>query len=155
MSNHYQNSQSVREMTKATLFDSSSVSQQNETTSFVADCADSPCCPFLKLINKPFRELRNQEDEREGRRGVGDIVFHFQEKNCCKHTNDPIPTGLAGLCSNRYSKMTKDQYQTCVMFQPDLFFFLLSLTFLSTRHKIKHLTLFLESKLRVVLRLTM
>lgn len=78
VSNHYQNSQSVREMTKATLFDSFSVSQQNET-SFVADCADSPRCLFLKLINEPFKELRNQE-EREGRGRVGDTVFHFQEK---------------------------------------------------------------------------
>lgn len=50
--------------------------------------------------------------------------------------------------------MTKEQYQTCDV-SAKSFFFLLSLTFLSTWHKIKHLTLFLESKLRVVLRLTM
>lgn len=91
MSNHYQNSQSVREMTKATLFDSYSVSHQNETMSFVADCADSPCCPFLKLINEPFRELGNQEEEREGRGGVGDIVFHFQEKTAANTQTIQFP----------------------------------------------------------------
>lgn len=78
-------------MTKATLFDSYSVSHQNETMSFVADCADSPCCPFLKLINEPFRELENQEEEKEGTGGVGDIVFHIQEKTAANTQTIQFP----------------------------------------------------------------
>lgn len=42
----------VRKMTKATLFDSFYASYHDETLNYVADCADHPCCPFLKLINK-------------------------------------------------------------------------------------------------------
>lgn len=51
----------VRKMTKATLFDSFYASCHNETVNYVADCADRPVCPVLKLINKHIRELEFRE----------------------------------------------------------------------------------------------
>lgn len=99
----------VRKMTKATLFDSFYASYRNETVNYVADCADRPVCPFLKLINKHIREL----DIRETGGGVRwrkHVPFHLKE-NCHKLHNDPITTGLTVLCSNRDCFFKKeDQY---------------------------------------------
>lgn len=89
----------VRKMTKATLFDSFYVSYHNETVNYVADCADRPYCPFLKLINKLLREL----DIRERRGGCAEEKYCVSfKKNCRKHQNNPITTGLTGLCWNMH-----------------------------------------------------
>lgn len=60
-------------MTKATLFDSFYASYHNETVNYVADCADRPRCPFLKLINTLIREL----DIRERRGGRAEEKYCF------------------------------------------------------------------------------
>lgn len=55
----------------------------------------TPECPNLKLINKLIRE----QDVRERGGGCAEeiILFHYK-KNCGKHQNNPITTGLTGLC---------------------------------------------------------
>lgn len=119
---------------------------------YVADCAARQCCPFLKLINEPFRELDIRKWRQGGRVLTINVVFHLKD-NCCKNKNNPITTGLVGLCRNRHSKITKEQCQN-MWWYSQIFLFLLSfLTFLSTWHKRKHPTLFLESKLRIILHL--
>lgn len=63
----------VRKMTKATLFDSFYASDPDKTVNYVADCADRPYCPCLKLINKLSKEL----DIREWRGGCAEEKYCF------------------------------------------------------------------------------
>lgn len=128
----------VRKMTKATLFDSFYASRHNETVNYVADCADRPVCPFLKLINKHIRETGG------GVRWRKHVPFHLK-KNCHKLHNDPITTGLTVLCSNRDFK--KDQYHNMWCYNQVILSFLTFLKHLAPNNKKKKLTLFLESKL--------
>lgn len=113
-------------MTKATLFDSFYASRHNETVNYVADCADRPVCPFLKLINEHIRETGG------GVRSRKHVPFHLK-KNCHKFHNDPITTGLTVLCSNRDFK--KDQYHNMWCYNQVILSFLTFLKHLAPNKK--------------------
>lgn len=72
----------VRKMTKATLCNSFYASYHNETMSYVADCAECPYFPTLKLINKPIRDLNIRK--RSGGSAEEKILFDIK-KNGHKH----------------------------------------------------------------------
>lgn len=79
----------------------------------------APCCSFLKLINKLIGEL--DIEERRGGVPKKNIVFHFK-KNCRKHQNDPITTGLTGfVLKQAFKKQQKRKISQHVMLQPDHF----------------------------------
>lgn len=101
-------------MTKATLFDSFYASFHNETVNCVADCADLPFCPFLELIHKLLRELHIQGGQRgTGRGGAEEKYCVSFKKNCCKHQNNPITTGMTGLFVFKHAIKKKSNITTC------------------------------------------